>query len=85
MNIILTIPDYDLNNGMQYNWEDGFVINVKADKLAVIIEANEAGLKSLANHLLNLAQDDVPKGHHLHFDAYNSLESDSIELTIQKL
>ncbi|WP_442945884.1 Imm32 family immunity protein [Ohtaekwangia sp.] len=32
--------------------------------------ANREGIISLANHLLNLAQADVPSGYHLHFNEY---------------
>lgn len=47
--------------------------------------ANKSGLISLANHLLNLGQDDISFGHHLHFDEYNSLEEGSSELIIYEL
>ena len=48
------------------------------------IIANKEGLTSLANHLLNLAQDNVPRGYHLHFDESNSLKDGSSELIIEK-
>jgi len=38
----------------------------------------------LANHLLNLSQENIPSGYHLHFDEYNSLENGSCDLIIQK-
>lgn len=37
--------------------------------------ANRAGLTSLARHLLTLAQDDVPTGHHLHLTANQEIDS----------
>jgi len=49
-----------------------------------IIIANKEGLLSLANHLVNLAQDAIPKGSHIHFDDSNSLEDGSVELIIEK-
>lgn len=59
---------------MKLNWENGFQIFVKVENGEVLISANQEGLISLANHLLNLAQNEVPEGVHLHLDEYNSLE-----------
>jgi hypothetical protein len=73
------------NLGITYLWTDGFELNVIADNNAVLIKANKEGLISMANHLLNLAQDDVPKNHHMHFDEFNSLEEGSKQLTIEKI
>lgn len=52
--------------------------------LGVCIEANKEGLISLARHILELAQEDVPEFEHIHLDEYNSLEDNSAELTIVK-
>ena len=46
--------------------------------------ANKAGLISLANHLLTLAQDEVEDGAHIHLDEHNSLEKDSVDFIIEK-
>jgi len=70
--------------GIKCNWEDGFEINVKNLAGVTTITANKEGLVSLANHFLNLAQEEVPIGCHLHFDEYNSLEQGSLELVIDK-
>lgn len=51
----------------------------------VIISANREGLLSLANHLLNLAQAEVPCGTHIHLDEYNSLEDGSLDLIVEKI
>jgi len=80
----MEVPKYSSEKGITYKWEDGFEIETVVDNGIISIIANKAGLLSLANHLLNLAQDDVQSGHHLHFDEYNSLEEGSIELIIQK-
>ncbi len=80
----MNIPDYNESNGIKYNWEKGFEIEVKNNDGIVCIIANKAGLQSLANHLLNLAQDKIPKGCHLHFDENNSLEEGSLELIVEK-
>ena len=84
MKINMEIPDYSPESGIEYKWENGFEIKAVTNNEVIIITANKAGLISLANHLLNLAQDKIPAGHHLHFDQYNSLEEASNELIIQK-
>jgi hypothetical protein len=85
MEIKLDIPKYDPNYGIKYHWEKGFEIEVKYENDAILINANKAGLISLANHLLNLAQDNIPEGIHAHFDDLNSLEEGSKDLIIQKI
>ncbi len=84
MEIKIEVPDYNPNKGLTCKWEDGFEIETKIDNDAIVITANKQGLISLANHLLNLAQDNVPLGCHYHFDSHNSLEDGSIELIIDK-
>jgi len=85
MEVILNIPDYNIDQGLKYEWEDGFEIKTTILNETIIISANKAGLISLAMQLLTLAQDNVPIGHHFHYDDYNSLEQESKELIIQKL
>ena len=85
MKISIEIPDYKPESGIKYKWEEGFEIKAVTNKGVIIITANKDGLISLANHFLNLAQDEIPAGHHLHFDEYNSLEEGSNELIIQKI
>ncbi|MFZ6781240.1 Imm32 family immunity protein [Undibacterium sp. Ji83W] len=84
MKVEIDVPAYDANKGMQYQWTNLFDIGIRIENGAVLIEANKEGLLSLANHLLNLAQDGIPAGHHMHFDADNSLNDGSSELFIQK-
>ena len=85
MDIIkIEIPKYNPEKGIEYKWENGFEIETKIDDAVIKITANKEGLTSLANHLLNLAQEDIPFGYHLHFDEYNALEEGSIELIIEK-
>ena len=80
--IKLLIPEYA--NGIKAIWEDNFKIKTSAPFDTLTIEANREGLISLARHILHLAQDEVPSGAHFHFDQYNSLEDESIELIIAK-
>ena len=66
---------------MELKWEEGFTIAVRAKESLAVISANRAGLRSLANHLLALAEE--APGSHLHLDAYNSLEEGSSELILE--
>lgn len=85
MEITIEIPKYDPDKGITYKWTDGFEIQVVIDRGKILIIANKEGLISLSNHLLNLAQDEIPSDYHMHFDEYNSLEDGSNELIIQKM
>jgi hypothetical protein len=85
MELKLEIPDYNIESGISYNWERNFVIETSYRNGQIHIKANKEGLISLANHFLNIAQESVPTGHHMHFDDINSLEDGSIELIIEKI
>ena len=70
---------------MEFKWEDGFTIDTRIEEDgAIVVSANAAGLQSLANHFLALA-DDVTKGAHFHLDEFNSLEGHSVELIVEKI
>ncbi len=84
MEIKIEVPEYNSEKGITYKWMDGFDLETKFENGLISIIGNKEGLISLANHFLNLAQDNIPSGHHLHFDEYNSLNEGSIELVIQK-
>jgi hypothetical protein len=85
MEVKIEIPKYNGDTGITYLWTDGFELSMAVDKDVVLIKANKEGLISMANHLLNLAQDDIPKNYHMHFDELNSLEEGSRELIIEKI
>lgn len=68
------IPIYSKDSGLQLCWKPGFSIKVSSNNNEIIITANQEGLLSLANYLLNLAQVDVPCGTHIHLNEDNSLE-----------
>ncbi len=85
MKIELFIPDYTTEKGIQYEWQDGFIIKIDKELSAMKISANKEGLMSLANHIINLAQNNIPSGYHMHFDEFNSLETGSVDLVIQKM
>jgi uncharacterized ubiquitin-like protein YukD len=84
MKIVIDVPDYSPTKGFIFNWESGFEVEHKIRDSVAIIKVNKAGLISLANHLLNLAQDDFPKGYHFHLDDYGCFEEGSNELIIEK-
>lgn len=81
----IDIPEYNVNTGLRLCWSDGYSIKISTNDNEVIISANREGLLSLANHLSNLAQKDVPYGTHIHLDEYNSLEDGSLDLIVEKI
>ena len=81
----IEVPDYSPEHGLRYEWEEDYLIKTELAYGACVIRANRGGLVSLARHLLVLAQDDVPAGHHHHFDDWGDLEPGSVSLIIEKL
>lgn len=70
---------------MEFKWEDGYSIATRIEAGgAIVISANAAGLRSLANHLLALADEESTRSH-FHLDEYNSLEDHSVELVVEKM
>ena len=84
MIVEIFVPTYD-KKSFSFVWEEGFAIKCEIANNTVMIKANKSGLISLARHLLELSQDNVPKFTHVHLDEYNSLEDNSAELIITKL
>lgn len=82
----IEVPKYE-GQGLRYIWEPDFIISAELDNetKTVTIKANQAGLISLARHLLVLGQPEVPAGFHHHFDENAPLEVGSINLIIEKL
>lgn len=68
---------------MRIWWEDGFEIRAAVRDGEVTISANREGMVSLANILLDLAEE--RPGAHVHLDEYNSLEDGSCELIIERV
>lgn len=62
MDVVISVPEYDVQRGLHVEWEDGFEIEVDVDGPEVRVVANRAGLVSLARQLLTLAQADAPSG-----------------------
>jgi hypothetical protein len=85
MKIEIDVPEYDPYIGVRTEWKRGYKISARIEDGIVIIGANCAGLVSLAQHMLTLAQPQVPEGCHNHYDDLNSLESGSCEVIIEKI
>jgi len=85
MELLIEIPDYSQEAGLRFEWEYAFTIHLEVQHGEVILSANQAGLVSLARHLLTLAQEHVPVGHHIHLDEFTGLEDASCAFIIQKI
>ena len=69
---------------MEFKWEDGFAIATRIENESIVISANAAGLRSLANHFMALADEESTHSH-FHLDTFNSLEDHSVELVVEKM
>jgi hypothetical protein len=67
-----------------FSWEGGAHIKVRNLGGEVVIEANAAGLRTLAGHLLALAKAGVPDGSHLHLEDSNGLADGSVGLVLER-
>ena len=84
MERLVRIGSYNPATGLHLEWSHGFQIEVQVHSGEVLIRANMAGLTSLAQHLLTLAEDAVPVGTHIHLDASRDLEGTSADLVIER-
>jgi hypothetical protein len=84
MIVQIDVPAYRPGHGLPFEWEPGFEISARLEDDGVRIAANRAGLISLARHLLTLAGEDVPHGHHVHLDDSNSLDEGSCSVILEK-
>ncbi|MBT2443326.1 hypothetical protein J7E93_25170 [Streptomyces sp. ISL-36] len=67
-----------------FEWDEDARIEVRALGREVVIEANAAGLGTLAGQLLALAGDGVPDGAHLHLENGNGVEEGSVDLVLER-
>ncbi|MFC8795711.1 Imm32 family immunity protein [Streptomyces cinereoruber] len=70
--------------GLRFSWDADARIEVRNLGGEVVIEANAAGLRTLAGHLLVLAGEGVPDGAHLHLDDGSGLEDGSVGLVLER-
>jgi hypothetical protein len=80
----LDVPDYNPEGGIGAEWDEGFQIALRIEDGEVYLQANNAGLRSLARLLLGLTVDGVQDWHHWHLEDWNSLEEGSAPLTVMK-
>lgn len=85
MKQIVDVPEYDPERGLITEWEEQANIQIRIGDTGVIIQANAAGLRTLAQHFLVLAQDGLPAGAHLHLDDFAGLLPNSVELLIERI
>jgi hypothetical protein len=78
------IPDHLASGPIRYDWADGSRIELDISHGEAVIRANSAGLISLAQHCLVLAQARVSAGQHLHLTDSAGLEAGSGELIIER-
>jgi hypothetical protein len=67
-----------------FAWEADARIEVRSLGREVVIEANAAGLRTLAGHLVTLAEDGVPDGTHVHLEDSNGLVDGSVGLVLER-
>jgi hypothetical protein len=86
MKLDISIHEYVPHQGLELEWSESNILKAELFDKYVKITGNKDGLVDFALHLLTLAQDNVPKGCHIHYDKWNRLENEStIEIVIQKL
>ena len=81
----MQLDTYSQATGGSFTWNPGYSLKVAALGGEVVIAANAEGLKSLARHLLTMAQADVPDGYHIHFEPELELEDQSLALVLEKV
>lgn len=72
---VLEIPKYDPNQGVAVIWDSAARIHTEiTDHWEFVISANRTGLLSLGQAFLDLADQNVPAGAHIHLDEHGFLE-----------
>ena len=67
-----------------FAWDEAARVSVRDLGGEVAIEANAAGLRTLAEHLLTLAAEGTPDGSHLHLEPGHGLSEESIGLVLER-
>jgi hypothetical protein len=84
MNIELQVPEYSPSEGFRFVWDEGYEISTVMESEGMVLRANVAGLRSLARHLLGLAQAEIPSGYHIRLDDSTSLEQNSCSMIFER-
>ena len=83
MQRLVKIGEKSIDGSFRLVWEDNYEIHSLIQEGEIVIKANGRGLKSLASHLMALAEDGVPSGYHIHLDDLNSLEDGSCGIVLE--
>ncbi|MFI7273244.1 hypothetical protein [Streptomyces sp. NPDC049879] len=85
--VVVEVAPYEPAAGVSTWWDDGAILRAEVwddPEKVVVISGNPAGLRSLARHLLTLAQQAMPGGRHLDFDSYSgSLAEESLAIRLE--
>lgn len=84
MRVDLNVPPYDATTGLTFEWDDDFELALVVEAGEVVISANQAGLTTLARHLLTLAHSSAPVGVHLHLTAGQEIDS-PVDLILERI
>lgn len=86
MKVILEIPSYDPDNGIEVLWKDSGRMQIYVSSDGVHICANPDALMSLARQMIYFAKNSLPEGSHVHFDDFfcKGLEGE-YELILSKM
>lgn len=82
--VTLSVPLRDAGGGTPVEWDDGAAVWTRVEGDRTVIEANAAGLRSLARTLLTLAAAGVPDGTHVHLFDLTGLQPGSAELVLER-
>ena len=84
MNVNVDIIPYSEEECICLEYVPGADIQLVKEFGGLTIRANAEGLRFLAKVCLTLAQEDMPKGYHVHFDGFDFVRGDNRELTIER-
>ena len=84
MDLNIELGTYSPEQGLRLVWVPGYALRVGTADREVTISGNEQGLRSLAQHLLTLADAQVPAGVHAHIEPGLELDDDSATLILDK-
>jgi hypothetical protein len=84
MDANIELGSYSKESGLRLVWVPGYTLTVVAGADGVTVCGNSEGLRSLAQHLLTLADDVVPSGVHAHMEPGLELDDDSTSLVVEK-
>jgi hypothetical protein len=82
--VTVEIGGFNAERGLELVWENDARIKLEKRFEWVVLIANAAGLRTMASHLLSLAETGVTSGHSLHLDDSNGLEPGSIGVILQR-